>query len=84
MYLNWYEVSVHPDAPMDWNAGFIADGNLIFGIEMFKIFGQVLDFFTVCDVSDMGMKWSHISRNHVTRELDASSCMTKSMAVLHL
>lgn len=84
LYLNWSEVSVHPDAPMDWNAGFVADGNLIFGIEMFKIFGQVLDFFTVCDVSDMGMKWSHISRNHVTRELDASSCMTKSMAVLHL
>ncbi|XP_050377021.1 F-box/kelch-repeat protein At5g42350-like [Argentina anserina] len=84
MYLNWYEVSVHPDAPMDWNAGFVANRNLIFGIEMFKIFGQVLDFFTVCDVSDMEMKWSHISRNHVTRELDASSCMTKSMAVLHL
>ncbi|PQQ05724.1 F-box/kelch-repeat protein [Prunus yedoensis var. nudiflora] len=84
MYLNWTEVSVHPDAPMDWNAAFVADGNMIFGIEMFKIFGQVLDFFTVCDVSDMEMKWSHISRNHVTHELDASSCLTKSMAVLHL
>ncbi|CAB4278883.1 unnamed protein product [Prunus armeniaca] len=84
MYLNWTEVSVHPDAPMDWNAAFVADGNMIFGIEMFKIFGQVLDFFTVCDVSDMEMKWSHISRNHVTHELDASSCSTKSMAVLHL
>lgn len=84
MYLNWKEVSTHPDAPMDWNAAFVADRNLIFGVEMFKIFGQVLDFLTVCDVSDTEMKWSHISRNHMAHELDASSCMTKSMAVLHL
>ncbi|XP_068326081.1 F-box/kelch-repeat protein At5g42360-like [Pyrus communis] len=84
MHLNWTEVSIHPDAPMDWNAAFVADRNVIFGIEMFKIFGQVLDFLTACDVSDMGMKWSHISRNFVTRELDASSCLSKSMAVLHL
>lgn len=84
MYLTWTEVSVHPDAPMDWNAAFVADKNLIFGVEMFKIFGQVLDFLTVCDVSDMGANWSHISRSHVTHELDASSCMTKTMAVLHL
>jgi hypothetical protein len=84
MYLTWTEVSVHPDAPMDWNAAFVGDRNLIFGVEMFKIFGQVLDFLTVCDVSDMEANWSHISRNHVTHELDASSCMTKSLAVLHL
>lgn len=84
MYLTWTEVSIHPDAPMDWNAFFMADRNLIFGSEMFKIFGQVLEFFTVCNVSDKGMNWSHISRNHVTHELDASSCMTKSMAVVHL
>ncbi|KAF7829469.1 F-box/kelch-repeat protein [Senna tora] len=83
IYLTWSEVSVHPDAPMDWNAVFVANKNLIFGVEMFKIFGQVLDFFTVCDVSNMA-NWSHISRNHVTHELDASSCLTKSMAVLHL
>ncbi|MBA0848759.1 hypothetical protein Goshw_006738 [Gossypium schwendimanii] len=84
MYLTWTEVSVHPDAPMDWNPVFVADRNLIFGVEMFKIFGQVLDFFTVCDVSDVEMNWSHISRNHMAHELDASSCMTKTMAVLHL
>lgn len=83
MYLTWTEVSVHPDAPMDWNAVFVADKNLIFGVEMFKIFGQVLDFFTVCDVSDMA-NWNHVSRNHVAHELDASSCFTKSVAVLHL
>ncbi|EXB56300.1 F-box/kelch-repeat protein [Morus notabilis] len=83
-YLTWTEVSVHPDAPMDWNAAFMSDQNLIFGIEMFKIFGQVLDFLTVCDISGKGMNWSHISRNHVTHEFDASSCMTKSMVVLHL
>ncbi|KAM7517379.1 hypothetical protein LguiA_006962 [Lonicera macranthoides] len=84
LYLTWTEVSIHPDAPMDWNAAFVADRDLIFGVEMFKIFGQVLDFVTKCDVSDRGTKWSHISRNHVAHELDASSCMTKSMAVLHL
>jgi hypothetical protein len=61
----------------------VADKNLIFGVEMFKIFGQVLDFFTVCDVTDMS-NWNHISRNHVTHELDGSSCVTKSVAVLHL
>lgn len=84
MYLTWTEVSTHPDAPMDWNAAFVADKNLIFGVEMFKIFGQVLDFFTVCNVSDKGMKWSHIARNRVVHELDASSCMTKTMVALHL
>ncbi|KAK8512644.1 hypothetical protein V6N13_082821 [Hibiscus sabdariffa] len=84
MYLTWTEVSVHPDAPMDWNPVFVADRNSIFGVEMFKIFGQVLDFFTVCDVSNTEMSWSHISRNHMAHELDASSCMTKTMAVLHL
>ncbi|XP_074263787.1 F-box/kelch-repeat protein At5g42350-like [Silene latifolia] len=85
-YLTWTEVSTHPDAPMDWNAAFVADKDLIFGAEMFKIFGQVLDFFTVCNVgvSDKVMRWTHISRNRVGRELDASSCMTKTIAALHL
>lgn len=83
-YLAWAEVSVHPDAPMDWNAAFVADRNLIFGIEMFKIFGQVLDFLTVCDISNAVSDWNHISRTRVTHEMDASSCLTKSMAVLHL
>lgn len=84
MYLNWSEVSVHPDAPMDWNATFVADRNSIFGVEMFKIFGQVLDFMTMCDVSEKGANWCHISRNQMAHELDASSCMTKSLAVVYL
>ncbi|XP_022769412.1 F-box/kelch-repeat protein At5g42350-like [Durio zibethinus] len=84
MCLTWTEVSVHPDAPMDWNPAFVADRNLIFGVEMFKIFGQVLDFCTVFDVSDKRMNWNHISRNHMAHELDASSCMSKTIAVLHL
>ena len=53
----WSEISRHPDAPMDWNAVFVADRGQIFGIEMFKIFGQVLDFLTVCDVSSSGSTW---------------------------
>ncbi|KAL3830525.1 hypothetical protein ACJIZ3_019327 [Penstemon smallii] len=84
VYFSWVEVSVHPDAPMDWNASFVADEDLIFGVEMFKIFGQVLDFVTMFNVSEMGTRWSHVSRNHVAHDLDASSCMTKSMAVLRL
>ncbi|KAJ4963577.1 hypothetical protein NE237_023516 [Protea cynaroides] len=83
-FLTWKEVSKHPDAPMDWNAAFVSSENCIFGIEMFKIFGQVLDFLTVCDVSGSELSWTRISRKHVARELDASSCLTKSMAVLHL
>ncbi|KAL8240030.1 hypothetical protein R6Q59_013385 [Mikania micrantha] len=84
VYLTCKEVSVHPDAPMDWNAAFVGDKNLIFGVEMFKIFGQVLEFLTMCDVSDPNMKWVHMSKNEVARELDAPSCVMKSMAVLHL
>ncbi|CAH9094810.1 unnamed protein product [Cuscuta europaea] len=83
--LTWKEVCIHPDAPMDWNAVFASDKNMIFGVEMFKMFGHVMDFSTVCHVSATQTKWVHVSRNHhVARELDAASCMTKSMAVLHL
>lgn len=86
--LSWRAVSTHPDAPMDWNAAFTGDGDLIFGVEMFKIFGQVLDFITMFDVSDAGDgcggRWSHISRNHAAHDLDASSCMMKAMAVMRL
>lgn len=82
--LKWGEVCMHPDAPMDWNASFVGDKNLILGVEMFKIFGQVLDFLTVFDVSDVGKNWVHVSRNQVAHELDASSCVTKTVAVVHL
>ncbi|KAF9603673.1 hypothetical protein IFM89_037436 [Coptis chinensis] len=82
--LKWKEVSKHPDAPMDWNAVFVEDRGKVYGVEMFKIFGQVLDFLTVCEVTDLRLQWSRISRKHMAHELDASSCVTKSMAVLHL
>nr|XP_043616747.1 F-box/kelch-repeat protein At5g42360-like [Erigeron canadensis] len=84
MYLNWEEISTHPDAPMDWNAAFVGDKNMILGVEMFKIFGQVLDFLTMFNVSDASKNWIHISRNQVAHQLDASSCMTKSVAIMHL
>lgn len=83
IYQKWNEVSVHPDAPMDWNAVFIADRSFIYGVEMFKIFDQVVDFVTVCDLSGHQANWSHISRNHMSTELDCSSCMIKTMAMLH-
>lgn len=84
MYNNWEAISTHPDAPMDWNAMFVGDKNLILGVEMFKIFGQVLDFLTVFDVSDPSKNWIHVSRNQLAHDLDASSCVTKSVAVLRL
>ncbi|CAI9270335.1 unnamed protein product [Lactuca saligna] len=82
--LSWNQVLMHPDAPMDWNAVFVGDKNLIFGVEMFKIFGQVLEFVTICDVSDPNMDWVHVSKNEVARDMDVSSCVMKSMAVVHL
>nr|QNT17577.1 Kelch repeat F-box 13 protein [Salvia miltiorrhiza] len=85
-HLKWEQVSTHPDAPMDWNAAFVADeeDDVVFGVEMFKIFGQVIDFVTVFDAASTS-GWNHISRNHnVAHDLDASSCMTKSMTLLRL
>ncbi|XP_072974910.1 F-box/kelch-repeat protein At5g42350-like [Typha angustifolia] len=80
----WAEVSRHPDAPMDWNPAFVVDQDRIYGLEMFKIFGQVLDFLTSCQVSDSELKWSRISRKHAAHEADPSSCRMKSMVVLNL
>lgn len=81
---SWTEISRHPDAPLDWNAAFVGDGDRIYGVEMFKIFGQVLDFITVCDVSGPRVKWSRISREHVAQDMDPSSCMTKTALVVQL
>ncbi|PKI55098.1 hypothetical protein CRG98_024389 [Punica granatum] len=84
MYLKWKEVSVHPDAPMDWNASFVGDRNMIFGVEMFKIFGQLLDFITVWDASAAGPSWRHVSMNRMAQEVDASSCVTKTLVAVYL
>eukprot|EP01018_Ginkgo_biloba_P029824 Gb_16521 [translate_table: standard] len=78
---SWTEISRHPDAPLDWNAAFVGDEDRIFGVEMFKIFGQVLDFVTVCDVSGPRVKWNRISREHVAQDMDPSSCMTKTAVI---
>ncbi|CAL9116667.1 unnamed protein product [Musa acuminata var. zebrina] len=78
----WNEVSWHPDAPMDRNAMFLADDDMIYSIEMFRIFGQVLDFLTACHVSKTGLKWHRITKKHATHEVDASSCVIKSMLLV--
>ncbi|AED94799.1 unnamed protein product [Arabidopsis thaliana] len=83
VYLTWTEVSVHPDAPMDWNATYVSDQNILMGIEMFKIFGQVLSFFTVCDVLTEEASWRHVSRNQRSQKLNLS-CTNKTIALLHL
>ncbi|KAJ7552208.1 hypothetical protein O6H91_06G046100 [Diphasiastrum complanatum] len=80
----WVEVSQHPDAPLDWNAVFVAHEERIFGVEMFKIFGQVLDFVTVCDVASSPIKWDRVSRRRMAQDMDASSCLTKTAVVLQL
>ncbi|CAL9089658.1 unnamed protein product [Musa acuminata var. zebrina] len=82
--LTWNEVSRHPDAPMDRNALFVADESMIYSVEMFRIFGQVLDFLTACHLSETGLEWSRITKKHATHEVDASSCLVKSILVLHL
>ncbi|KAL1225079.1 F-box/kelch-repeat protein [Cardamine amara subsp. amara] len=83
VYLTWTEVSVHPDAPMDWNATYVSDQNMLMGVEMFKIFGQGLGFFTVCDISTEEVSWRHVSRNQRSQKLNLS-CKNKTIALLHL
>ncbi|XP_047052052.1 F-box/kelch-repeat protein At5g42350-like [Lolium rigidum] len=85
----WVEASSHPDAPMDPNAAFAAGHGRIYAVEMFRIFGKVLDFATSCGVSaadaaEQEQSWSRVARNNAAAEADAMSCRLKSMAVLHL
>ncbi|KAM0837319.1 hypothetical protein ACQ4PT_061759 [Festuca glaucescens] len=83
----WAEASSHPDAPMDPNAAFAAGHDRIYAVEMFRIFGKVLDFATSCGVSAddaAEQSWSRVARNNAAAEADAMSCRLKSMAVLHL
>jgi hypothetical protein len=82
--LEWTEASVHPDAPMDPNAAIGIDKDTIFAVEMFRIFGKVLDFVTTCQVSDTEQNWSRIVRKKPATEAGAMSGRLKSMAVLHL
>ena len=78
--MGWAEVSSHPDAPMDIGAVFVADRTRIYGVEMFRIFGQVLDFLTSCDVTAGEVKWKRFSTPHFS----SSSCSKKSMVVIPL
>uniref|UniRef100_A0ACD5YF18 Uncharacterized protein n=1 Tax=Avena sativa TaxID=4498 RepID=A0ACD5YF18_AVESA len=81
----WAEASSHPDAPMDPNAAFAAGQDSIYAVEMFRIFGKVLDFATSCRVSGAAeQSWSRVARKNAAAEADAMSCRLKSMAVLHL
>jgi hypothetical protein len=81
----WVEASSHPDAPMDPNAAFAAGQDRIYAVEMFRIFGKVLDFATSCQVSGAAeQSWSRVARNNAAAEADAMSCRLKSMAVMHL
>lgn len=80
----WKEVSRHPDAPMDWCAAYVADTECIYGLEMFRIFGQVLDFVTACHMAGGDMRWTRVSRKQMRHEIDPLSCTMKALAVLHL
>ncbi|KAL2652758.1 hypothetical protein R1flu_020886 [Riccia fluitans] len=85
-FVGWVKVSQHPDAPLDWNAVFVADDEKIFGVEMFRIFGQMLDFVTICKVSGSEpMIWERVSRMQMAMHaIDPSSCLTKTAVVAHL
>ncbi|ONK64266.1 uncharacterized protein A4U43_C07F23850 [Asparagus officinalis] len=80
----WSEVSRHPDAPMDKYATFVAVGERIYGLDMFRVFGQALDFLTACNVSNDEMGWSRVTRKHAGHEACDFSCRTKSMVILNL
>jgi hypothetical protein len=82
--LEWTEASAHPDAPMDPHAAIAVGQDAIFAVEMFRIFGKVLDFVTACQVSDTEQQWGRIARKNAATEADAMSGRLKSMAVLHL
>ncbi|KAL6844937.1 hypothetical protein ACP4OV_025596 [Aristida adscensionis] len=84
MSLQWTEASRHPDAPMDPNAVIAVGKDTIYAVEMFRIFGKVLDFVTACQISDVEQKWSRIGRKNAVAEADSMSCRLKSMAVLSL
>jgi hypothetical protein len=82
---SWILMFKHPDAPLDWNAVSVSEGNRIYGIEMFKIFGQVLDFVTVCDFSSKGgCTWKRMPRMRLGNDLDVASCFTKTAVVIQL
>ncbi|XP_015699103.2 F-box/kelch-repeat protein At5g42350-like [Oryza brachyantha] len=81
----WGEASSHPDAPMDPNAAFAAGGDTIYSVEMFRIFGKVLDFVTACRVSDTDdRRWCRLARKNAAADAAAMSSRLKSMAALHL
>ncbi|KAL1189334.1 F-box/kelch-repeat protein [Cardamine amara subsp. amara] len=81
--LTWTEVSVHPDAPMDWEAAYVSDQNILMGVEMCTVFGQVLGFFTVCDMSRKEVSWRRVSRKQLIQKF-TQSCTNKTIALLHL
>ncbi|KAG8057694.1 hypothetical protein GUJ93_ZPchr0002g26498 [Zizania palustris] len=80
----WAEASAHPDAPMDPNAAFAAGQDTIYAVEMFRVFGKVLNFVTACRVSDTDHSWSRLARQNAATDADAMSSRLKSMAALHL
>ncbi|KMZ67823.1 hypothetical protein ZOSMA_258G00210 [Zostera marina] len=77
------EVGRHPDAPIDVDAEFFGDGDKIYGVEMFKIFGQKLDFLTAGDFSDKKEqpRWIRLSTNHAGC---SSSYNAKKLVVLNI
>lgn len=81
---SWIEVTTHPDAPMDKHVAFAAEGERIYGVDMFRVFGRTLDFVTASHVSDTGIEWKHISRKHAGHEACKYSCMSKAIVVLRM
>ncbi|XBJ09211.1 hypothetical protein VPH35_014326 [Triticum aestivum] len=81
--LQWTEASAHPDAPMDSNSVRHRPGQDQL-VEMFRIFGKILDFATACRVSGSEQSWSCIARENAAAMADAMSCRLKSLAVLLL
>ena len=62
MNLAWTEILVLPDAPVDGESElFVADQNLIFGLKSLEGSDQILDYLSVCDVSESNnVEWNNI------------------------
>ena len=82
----WTEISVHPDTIINRKSeAFVADTNLIFGIETFEGKGKISEYFTVCDLSkSTDVNWNNISTKNIDRERIGKPIWIRSMAAVHV
>ncbi|MCH84815.1 F-box/kelch-repeat protein [Trifolium medium] len=84
----WTEISMHHGDELDGKSEvYVADRNLIFGVEMLKgVYDNIFDYFTVCDVSESNTNvyWKKISWKGVDPKWGAYPSWTRPIAVVHV